>query len=254
MKITYLSDTVAIKKISEDSHHGIFEIEGLYTGYGLTLGNGLRRALLSSLPGAAVTQLKIKGAQHEFSTLPGMVEDVVDFTLNVKKIRFSFFADEPQILTLKVTGPKKVTASDIKANSQVVIVNPKLPLATLTDKKAELEMELTVEKGLGYVPAESRKLERLPIGTILLDALFSPVVKVNFRVENMRVGERTDYNRLIFEIETDGTITPSAALRKAANVLGDHFQKISGIEVVQAEPEKEPAPPVEKRRRKKKEA
>lgn len=250
MKITHLSETVKIKKVSEEGRRGVFDIEGLFAGYGLTLGNALRRALLSSLPGAAVTQIKIKGIQHEFSTLPGMVEDVVDFTLNIKKIRFKFFADEPQILTLKVKGEKEIKAGDIKANAQVIIVNPELRLATLTDKKAELDMELTVEKGLGYVPTGSQKAERLPIGTILLDALFSPIVKVNFRVENMRVGERTDYNRLIMEIETDGSITPSAAIHKAANVLRDHFQKVSAVEVSQPQEAAEaPAEGKEKKKR-----
>lgn len=231
MKITYLSEAVKIKKVSEDKKFGVFEVEGLYAGYGLTLGNALRRTLLSSLPGAAITQIKIKGVHHEFSTLPGMIEDVVEFTLNLKKARFKFFADEPQVLTLKAKGEGEVRAGDISPNAQVIVVNPELHLASLTDKKAELDMELTVEKGLGYVPSENIKLERLPIGVIILDAIFSPIVKVNFRVENMRVGERTDYNRLILEIETDGSISPSSALHKSANVLKDHFDKVSAVEV-----------------------
>jgi DNA-directed RNA polymerase subunit alpha len=227
----HLSDTLKIKKISDDGKVGVFHVEGLYTGFGLTVGNALRRALFSSLPGAAVTQIKIKGVGHEFTTIPGVAEDVVELTLNLKKIRFKFFADEPQILTLKVKGEKEITADDIKTNAQVEIVNPDLHLATLTDKKAELDMELTIEKGLGYLPAAERKFERLAIGTVVLDAIFSPVIKVNSSVENMRVGERTDYNRLKIEIETDGSITPSDALRKTTNALKDHFDKISaGIE------------------------
>lgn len=227
----HLSDTLKIKKISDDGKVGVFHIEGLYTGFGLTVGNALRRALFSSLPGAAVTQIKIKGVGHEFTTIPGVAEDVVELTLNLKKIRFKFFADEPQVLTLKIKGEKEVTADDIKTNSQVEIVNPDLHLATLTDKKAELDMELTIEKGLGYLPAAERKLERLAIGTVVLDAIFSPVIKVNSSVENMRVGERTDYNRLKIEVETDGSITPSDALHKTANVLKDHFEKVSaGVE------------------------
>jgi len=223
----HLSETLKIKKISDDGKVGVFHIEGLYTGFGLTVGNALRRALFSALPGAAVTQIKIKGVGHEFTTIPGVAEDVVELALNFKKIRFKFFADEAQILTLKIKGEKEVTADDIKTNSQVEIVNPDLHLATLTDKKAELDMEITVEKGLGYLPAADRKLERLAIGTIVLDAIFSPVTKVNTSVENMRVGERTDYNRLKIEIETNGSITPSDALHKTANVLKDHFEKIS---------------------------
>lgn len=223
----HLSETVKIKKISDDGKVGVFHIEGLYTGFGLTLGNTLRRALLSSLPGAAITQLKIKGAKHEFSTIPGLKEDVVELTLNFKKVRFKFFTDEPQILSLKVKGEKEVKAGDIKTNPQVEIVNPDLHLATITDKKTELDIELTVEKGLGYLPVAEQKFERLPVGTIVIDAIFSPITKVNCSVENMRVGERTDYNRLKIEIETDGSIFPSQALHKTANVLKDHFEKIS---------------------------
>lgn len=235
MKYAYLSDTLVVKKISEAGSVGVFSIEGLYTGYGTTLGNSLRRALLSSLPGAAVTAIKVKGADHEFSTIPGMVEDVVEFTLNLKKVRFHFFADEPQILKLTVKGEREVKAGDIASTALVKVVNPDLHLGTLTKKNAELDVELTVEKGLGYVPAEMRRLERLNIGTIVLDAIFSPVELVEFSVENMRVGERTDYNRLKLKIETDGSISPSEALHKAANILKDHFEKVSLVEVKTAE-------------------
>ncbi|MEK7451390.1 MAG: DNA-directed RNA polymerase subunit alpha [Patescibacteria group bacterium] len=230
MEYARLSETVKIKKVSEKENEGVFEIEGLYTGYGLTLGNALRRVLLSSLPGAAITQIKIKGVDHEFSTIDGVMEDVVEITLNLKRVRFRFFADEPQTLILKVKGEKKVKAGDIKSNAQVEVANPDFHIATLTNKNAELEMEITVEKGLGYVPVEARKIEKLPIKTIALDAIFTPVSKVNFIVENMRVGERTDYNRLKLTVETDGTISPSKAVHKAANILKDHFDKVSAIE------------------------
>jgi DNA-directed RNA polymerase subunit alpha len=231
MEYKKLSETVKIKTVSQTATEGVFEIEGLYTGYGLTLGNALRRSLLSSLPGAAITQVKIKGINHEFSTLPGVREDVIEITVNLKKVRFKFYASEPQVLVLKVKGEKEVTAKDIQVNSQVEVVNPDCHIATLTNKNAELEMELTVEKGLGYVPVEARKLEKLPIKTIAIDAIFTPVRNVNFVVENMRVGDRTDYNRLKIVIETDGTILPSSALHKAANILKDHFEKVSSIEV-----------------------
>ncbi len=231
MEYTKLSDTVKIKKVSETEREGVFEVEGLYTGYGLTLGNALRRALLSSLPGAAITQIKIKGANHEFSTIPGVLEDIIEITLNLKKIRFHFYATEPQILSLKVKGEKKVTAGDIEINAQVKVVDSDAHIATLTSKNAEFDMEITVEKGLGYAPVEARKIEKLPIKTIALDAIFTPVVKVSFNIENMRVGERTDYNRLKLFIETDGSIAPSSALHKACNILKDHFEKISAIEV-----------------------
>ena len=233
------SETVKIKKISEEKNEGVFEVEGLYTGYGLTLGNALRRTLISSLPGAAITQVKIKGVDHEFSTITGIMEDVVEIALNLKKVRFSFHANEPQVLTLKVKGEKKVTAKDIETNAQVEVVNPDAHIATLTNKNSELEMELTVEKGLGYVPVEARKIEKLPIRTIAIDAIFTPIVKVNFVVENMRVGDRTDYNRVKLIIETDGTMSPSSALRKAANILKDHFEKVAGVEVKEAEEPKE---------------
>ncbi len=232
MKYTHVSEEVTIRKVSEEGTIGVFHVEGLYTGYGATLGNALRRALLSSLPGAAITQIKVKGVDHEFSTLPGMVEDMVEFILNLKQVRFHFFANEPQVLALRVKGETSVTAGNIESTTLVKVINKDLPLATLTKKSAELDMELTVEKGLGYIPAESRKLERLPVGTIVLDAVFSPIVRVAFSVENMRVGDRTDYNRLTLEVETDGSISPSEALHKAGNILKDHFEKVSAIEVM----------------------
>ncbi|MFA7201856.1 MAG: DNA-directed RNA polymerase subunit alpha [Candidatus Paceibacterota bacterium] len=233
MDHTFLSKNVAIKKVSETDSIGVFEISNLYTGYGVTLGNALRRVLLSSLPGAAVTQIKIKGVKHEFSTISGVLEDVVDIMLNIKKIRFSFFADEPQIVTLKKKGEGAITAGDIHTSSQVVVKNPSVHIATLTARDSEIEMEFTIEKGLGYVPAEFRKSEKLPIGAIALDAIFTPVVNVNFEATNMRVGDRTDYNKLTLTIETDKTISPSRALHKAANILKDHLQIVSEVDVVE---------------------
>jgi DNA-directed RNA polymerase subunit alpha len=231
MEYTFLSKNVSIKKISESSSKGEFEISGLYTGYGITLGNALRRVLLSSLPGAAITQVKIKGIKHEFSVIDGVLEDVIEIMLNLKKVRFIFNAQDPQILTLKKKGEGEITAADIKGNALVEVANPGQHIATITSKSGELDMEITVEKGLGYSPVESRKQEKLSIGTIAIDAIFTPVVNVNFEVENMRVGDRTDYNRLILSIETDGTISPSRALHKAANILKDHLEIISNVEV-----------------------
>lgn len=229
---TNLSSTVAIKKVSEDAKSGVFEIEGLYTGYGLTVGNVLRRALLSSLPGAAVTQIKVKNASHEFTTLPGLQEDLVELSLNLKKLRFRVFTDEPQVLTLDAKGEHVVTGADMKLNASVELVNPGEVLGHLTAKSAELHMEITVEKGMGYATSESRNAhEKLPVGAIAIDALFSPVTKVNFTVEDMRVGERTDYNRLRLEIETDGTVSPSKALHFAAEVLKNHFDQVLAVDV-----------------------
>jgi DNA-directed RNA polymerase subunit alpha len=230
MKYEYLSERVEAKIISETDTEGIFEIEGLYTGYGVTLGSALRRALLSSLPGAAITQVKIKGASHEFTTLPGIMEDMVELALNLKRIRFRIHTWEPQVVTLKFKGEGEVTAREIKTNSEVELISPDVYIATLTEKNTELDMELTIAKGLGYVPAEARKTEKLPIGVIALDAIFSPVLKVNFTVENMRVEDRTDFNRLRLAIDTDGSITPSQALRKSSRIVQDHFAKIGELE------------------------
>lgn len=240
MEFAYLSDTVSIKTISETLTEGVFEVEGLYSGYGVTVGNALRRVLLSSIPGAAITQVKIKGVGHEFTTIPGVMEDVVELTLNLKKIRFQVFTNEPQVLNLKVKGEKAATATDIETNAQTRLITPDVHIATLTDKSAELEMEITVERGLGYVPVDARKAEKLAIGVIAIDAIFSPIKKVNFSVENMRVGDRTDYNRLRVALETDGSVSPSAALRKAANILQDHFGKIAQVEVKEMTPEEMP--------------
>jgi len=239
MKYSHLVDSAVVKKVSEKNNIGIFHIEGLYTGYGMTLGNAIRRALLSSLPGAAITQVKIKNASHEFTTIPGMKEDVLELCLNLKKVRFHFFADEPQTLTLNIKGDHEVKAGDIKSTTLVQVINTDLHLATLTAKNAELSLEFTVEKGLGYVQTETRKHERISVGTIMLDAIFTPIVKVSFDVENMRVGDRTDFNKLILEIITDGSISPSEALHKAGNILKDHFDKVSGIEFESTQKEEE---------------
>ncbi|MDZ4231399.1 MAG: DNA-directed RNA polymerase subunit alpha [Patescibacteria group bacterium] len=238
MDYTYLSDTVKIKKVSEDGNKGVFEVEGLFRGYGLTIGNALRRVLLSSLPGAAVTRFTAKGVGHEFTTIPGVIEDVTELGLNLKQVKFAFYADGPQELFLRAKGEGTVKAGDISDNAQVKVVNPDQHIATLTTKGAELDIILTVEKGLGYVPVEAQKTERLAVGTIALDAIFSPVVNVNYVVENMRVGDHTDYNRIKLEIETDGTISPSSALHKGANVLIDHLKKVAAVEVQESKEEK----------------
>ena len=256
MEFAYLSSSVAIKTVSEDAKNGVFDIEGLYAGYGLTIGNALRRALLSSLPGAAVTEIKIKNVPHEFSTLPGLKEDIVELALNFKKLRFRMHVDEPQVLALKVKGEMVVTAGDIVGNSSVEVVNPEEVLGTLTAKDAELDIEVKVERGLGYVPVEARKTEgRLPIGTIAVDAIFTPVEKVNFTIEDMRVGDRTDYNRLRLEVTTDGTISPSSAVHKASNILKDHFEKVTVVEIKEFDaPKAEESSKPAKKRAPKKEA
>jgi len=212
------------KVIEKEDNRAVFEIEGCYPGYGITLGNALRRVLLSSLPGASATGFKIKGVQHEFSTIPGIVEDAIEIILNLKKVRFKLYTDQPVMVFISAKGQKEVKACDIKVSSDVEVINKDAVIATLTDKKSELEMEIKVEKGLGFVPVERRKKEKLEIGMIAIDAIFTPVLKSNFEVENMRVGERTDFNRLKIDIETDGSIAPEEAFAQAAEILVNQFK------------------------------
>ena len=211
------------KIVKKEGNLATFEIEALYPGYGVTIGNSLRRVLLSSLEGAAVTQMKIKGIPHEFSTIPGILEDVTSIMLNLKQMRFRLYTSEPQTATLKIKGEKEVRGSDFEWPGQVELVNKNCHIATLTDKKAELEMEIRIEKGIGYSPREVREKEKLEIGMIPLDVIFTPVRRISYRIENMRVGERTDFDRLFLDIETDGTITPEAAFFQASEILVNHF-------------------------------
>ena len=225
-------------------NRAVFEIEGLWPGYGQTIGNALRRILLSSLEGAAITSVKTEGVQHEFSTLPGMLEDMVEVTLNLKRVRFRMHGPGPYTATLSVKGERDVTAADIKTPSQLEVVNPDQHIATLTDKKAALIMDLAVERGVGYQPVEARQKEKVEIGTIALDAAFSPLRLVNYEVENMRVGERTDFNRVRFHIETDGSISSRGAFSAASKILQDQFTVLAGALAErerQAEPDAEAA-------------
>lgn len=204
-------------------HHGKFEIGGCYPGYGSTLGNALRRVLLSSLPGAAIRSVKIKGVSHEFSTVPGVMEDVVQIILNLKQVRFRSHSDEPVTVTLKAKGEGAVTGKDIKCPSSVEVVNPDQVIATITDKKAEFEMDIVVDRGLGYVAVESREDEEREIGEIAIDAIYTPVKRVNYEVENMRVGKRTDYDKITLEVMTDGTLSPEGAFQQAVEILVAQF-------------------------------
>lgn len=228
------------KIVSEVDFSGSYEIDGLYPGYGHTLGNSLRRIILSSLPGVAVTSVKIKGIEHEFSTLPGVKEDAITILLNLKKIRLNMVGSEPQTLSLKIKGVKDVTAGDIKAPGGVEIMNPELAIATITDKSAELDMEITVEKGLGFVAKEVLQKNRVDIGSITVDAIFSPIRRASYEVENMRVGDRTDFNRLKIFIETDGTIQPKEALEKSIETMITQLKAIIGFkeeDVILSSPE-----------------
>src|SRR6185312_1372597 len=204
--------------VSEDGAEGVFEIDGLYPGYGHTLGNSLRRIILSSLPGAAITSVKIEGVSHEFSTIDGVKEDVVTILLNLKKLRFEMLSGEAQTITLKVKGPKKVSGADLNLPGQVRLLNPNAYICEISDK-AEIDAEFTIERGLGYVPREMHKKDRVDIGEISVDAIFSPIRRVNYDVENMRVGDRTDFNRLRITIETDGTLGARTALEQAIEIM-----------------------------------
>jgi len=216
-----------IKIIKKDKNKALFEITGLYPGYGTTIGNSLRRVLLSSLSGFAITEVKIKGAPHEFSTVPGILEDTIMILLNLKNLRFKIYDGDLQKIQLKVKGEKDVKGSDFDLSTQIKLINPETHIATITDKKTELEIEIQVEKGIGYEPKDNRKTKRTEIGTISLDAIYTPIRNVNLEVENMRVGERTDFDKLNLEIETDGTITPEEAFFEACDILMKYFNIIS---------------------------
>lgn len=194
-------------------------IEGLHPGYGVTLGNALRRVLFSSLPGAAVTRVKIEAVSHEFSTIPGVLEDILLILLNIKQLRFKVFSDGPETVSFEAKGEREVKAADIKTSSQLEIINKDQHIATLTKKTAKIAFELTVERGVGYRAKEVLESSRVESGVIVLDAIFTPVKKVSYHVENMRVGTETDYNRLVLSIDTDGTISPREAFIGALNIL-----------------------------------
>ncbi|MEK7514935.1 MAG: DNA-directed RNA polymerase subunit alpha [Patescibacteria group bacterium] len=237
-----------ITTIERSSTRGVFEVGPLMPGYGATIANPLRRVLLSSLQGAAVTSIKIQGVDHEFSSIDHVLEDAIQIILNVKKIRLRSFADGPVTLVLEAKGEGVVTAGDMKLPADVEVVNPEQPILTITDKKATVSMELTVERGVGYVPTEQRQKEKLPIGVIAVDAIFSPVKLVNFRIDDIRVGDRIDFNKVTMEIVTDGTLTPEAALRNASEILADHFTSLAKIEVPDVTSQDAPAPKSSKKK------
>lgn len=215
--------------VSEEGVQGIYEIDALYPGYGHTLGNSLRRIILSSLPGAAVTRVKIEGASHEFATMEGVRETVMEVLLNLKRVHFVLHGDEEQTIMLSSKGSGEVTAKDFKLPSQVEITNPDQHIADLSGKSS-LELEATIERGLGYVPREVLTKEKVDIGTVALDATFTPIRRVNYEVENMRVGDRTDFNRLRILIETNGTISPREALEKSIEVMIHQLKSIIGFQ------------------------
>jgi DNA-directed RNA polymerase subunit alpha len=212
----------------DNANESLLSIEPLHHGYGTTVGNALRRVLLSSLPGAAVTAMKIKGAQHEFAAIDGVKEDVLDIMLNLKSLRLKVHSDEPVLLRLNKKGVGPVTAADFEKNADVEIANLDLHLATITDAKYTLDMEITVERGRGFLPTEERESAPTEIGVMAVDAMFSPVRSVGLNVENTRVGEITNYDKLLMTIVTDGTITPQDAVEQATKILLNHFTWIQG--------------------------
>lgn len=217
----------------EEGNKGVFEIDGLVPGYGYTLGNSLRRIILSSLTGAAVTAVKIDGVSHEFSTIEGIKEDVITILLNLKNVRFALTTDEPQKVTLSVKGPKVVTAADITAKGAATVVNTDQYICEMT-AKGTFTAELTIERGLGFVPREAHHKQKADIGTIFLDAIFSPIRRVSYDVEEMRVGDKTNFNRLRLTIETDGTVSPRTALEQSVKTMIEQLAAIVSVSATEA--------------------
>lgn len=248
-----LPNKVEYQEDKKNKNKGEIIIEPCYPGYGTTWGNALRRVLLSSLSGGAVTAVKIKGVKHEFSTIPFVKEDVLEIVLNLKQLRIKIFTDEEIRLSLAAKGEKNVYAKDIEKDSRVEIANPDLLIATLTDKKAKLEMEIFVKRGIGYVPVEERKNEEREVGKILIDSIFTPIRQVGLKIENVRVEEKTNFDRLIIPIETDGTIRPIEAFIQASHLLEEQFSYLAGKIKSLVEPEKKEEKKEKKGKKEKKE-
>lgn len=229
------------KYIPLDEKTGKFEIDGCYPGYGTTVGNALRRVLLSSLPGSAITSVKIKGVKHEFSTIPNVLEDVIQIVLNLKQVRLKSHKDEPVTVTLSVKGEKVITAGMIKCPTDVEVITKDAPIATITNAKGEFDMEMEVENGIGYVPVDQQLREKKEVGMIALDAIYTPIRRVNYTIENMRVGKRTDFEKIILEVATDGSISPKDAFAQAVKILSDQFSVLTTIKEVEEAVEQEVA-------------
>ncbi len=209
-----------------------FTIAPLYPGYGMTIGNSMRRVILSSLAGAAVTAVRIEGVDHEFTTIDGIQEDVINLILNIKQLKVSYTGTEPATMTLSKSGKGAVTAGDIKTTGDMEVVNKDLELCTIDNAKTKIEIEFKVEQGRGYSPVETRQADNLPVGWIAVDAIYTPIKRVRFNIENTRVGQMTNLDSLVMEVETDGSITPEAAMRQAGEILVGHFQVVAGMDVV----------------------
>lgn len=218
-----LPKEVVTEEVSENQRHARFVLEPLERGFGVTIGNSLRRILLSAIQGAAVTSLRIEGVQHEFSTIPGVYEDVTQIVLNMKKMRIKMHGDDPKTLRLVLSNKGKYAAGNLEANADIEVLNPDLHLIELTEDK-KFTIEIDIDLGRGYVLAEGNKRPDRPVGTIWVDSLFSPVIKVNYTVENTRVGQRTDYDRLMLDVTTDGSLSPEEAIGYSAKLLADHLR------------------------------
>ncbi|HNR69335.1 MAG TPA: DNA-directed RNA polymerase subunit alpha [bacterium] len=226
-----MPESIELDESTYSNIYGKFIVQPLERGFGTTIGNALRRVLLSSIPGAAITMFRIDGIVHEFTTIPGVQEDVTEIVLNLKQVRFKLIDKKPDKIVIDLKGPKQFTAADIQATSHAFeVLNPDLPIATLNEK-AELRMELRIGRGRGYVPAEENKMPDLPLGTIPIDSIFTPVTRVSYHVENTRVGQKTDFDKLILEIETDGSLTPDDALSHAGKILRDHIQLFINFDI-----------------------
>lgn len=235
MENILLPSTIQFQE-GERPNEGVLVVEPCFYGYGTTLGNALRRVLLSSLEGAAVIAVKVKGVSHEFQSIENVKEDALQIILNLKSLRIKMHTDEAVVLKISHKGGKTITAADIQPNSDVEIVNPKLEICTVTDDDFDFEMEITVKKGRGYASTEEREDEVHELGTIGIDALYSPVRNVGYKVENTRVGDITNYDKLIMNIETDGTITPEEAVQQSAKVLIDYFSILLGDQSAELAP------------------
>lgn len=232
-----MPETIELDESVYSSTHGRFIVQPLEKGFGVTIGNALRRVLLSSLPGAAITMVRIDKVQHEFSTIPGVKEDVAEIVMNLKEVRFKLIDRKPDKVVLHLKGPREFKAGDIQVNpAEFEVLNPEHHIATLNEK-ADFKMELRIGRGRGYVPAEENRLPDQPIGSIPIDAIYTPIKNVRYTVENTRVGQRTDYERLILEIDTDGSITPDDALTYAGQILQDHIRLFINFEVETEEEE-----------------
>jgi len=228
MENIFLPSKIEIKE-GKNPNEGILVVEPLFHGYGITVGNSLRRVILSSLPGAAVSAAKIKGVDHEFQAVKGVKEDALEIILNLKQVRFNLHSDEPVKITISKKGAGVLTAADFEVTSDIEVVSPDIKICELTDKNASFEMEVTVQKGIGFDPKENRDKKDKEVGVIEIDAIYTPIKNIGYQVEDTRVGQITNYDKLTMTIETDGSITPTEVITSATKILMDHFALLGNL-------------------------